>query len=337
MRLWACVVAAAGLIACGPEPQAKPPALEADPPLDEGKGQVQGPASGSATNALNRGTAYLKNEKYDEAIAELTKAIETNPKSIQAHFYMGLAKEKKGDRAGAEQAYKAALDIDPSLPEAAGNLAAIYLDEPPRPDLAIGVLEKVLKKSPDSPILLQNLAYAYNLKNDVDNAAKYYEAAIAKEDSTELRFALGVLLAQAKRYDNALPHLKKALAGMGDKPDELATLGGLFWFAKAWTECIGAFDRAIKIKGTDPEWFTRRGTCRQGLKDEAGAMADYQAAVKADPKFAPAHYYLAIGMLAKKEIANAESELKLAVQHGGDSPIGKSAKEKLAEMRKRKR
>src|SRR5262245_5377529 len=103
MRLWACVVAAAGLLACGPEPQGKTPVLAADPPLDDSKGQGQGPAGGAATTALNRGTAFLKNEKYDEAITELTKAIQTDPKSVQAHYYLALAKEKKGDRAGAEQ------------------------------------------------------------------------------------------------------------------------------------------------------------------------------------------------------------------------------------------
>jgi Flp pilus assembly protein TadD len=333
MRLWACAAAAAGLFACGPEPVTKTPALTADPPLDA----EEGPSSGTANNELNRGIAYIKNEKYDEAVPHLQKALEIQPKNAQAHFYLGLVKEKKGDREGAEQAYKAALDLDASLAEAAGNLAALYLDEPPRPDLAIAVLEKTLKTAAGNAALLQNLAYAYGLKGDVDNASKSYEAAIAKGDSTDLRLAYGILLVEAKRFDKAAEHLKKALAGAGEKADMLATIGGLLWFAKAYGDCVSAFDKAIKIKGDEPEWFVRRGTCRQGLKDEAGAVADYKAAIKANPKFAPAHYYLGLVLLAQKQILNADAALKLAVQHGGDSPVGKAAKQKLAEMNQPKR
>jgi tetratricopeptide (TPR) repeat protein len=142
------------------------------------------------------------------------------------------------------------------------------------------------------------------------------------------------MLVEAKQPEKAAEHLKSALAGTRDDAPMLATLGRMLAFTKAFRECVDAFDRAIKLKSTDPEWFVRRGTCRHELKDEGGAKADYQAAIKVNPDFAPAHYYLGLSLLAEKNRTAAIAELQTAAKLGGDSPIGKSAKERLASLKK---
>ena len=121
--------AALALPACGGSqaPAQGQDALDADPPA----GHV---AQGGPTHAeLKQGIDAIKAERYDEAKPLLEKAVEQSPKSSEAHFYLAVARERTGDRAGAEDAYKKSLAIDPNGMEAMTNLSALYLDDPACP------------------------------------------------------------------------------------------------------------------------------------------------------------------------------------------------------------
>jgi Flp pilus assembly protein TadD len=321
-------------VACGGAQSEQAEPLTADPP----QGAVENADRNASKTDLSRGIAYIKSEKFADAKPHLEKALEKNPKNAEAAYYLAVAKEKTGDRPGAEQDYKRALAIDPKFAEASENLAALYLDDPARPDQAIALLKEALQKSPDSARLLQNLAYAYGLKKDYDGAGKYYEAAIAKGgESAIIRFAYGSLLVEAKQPDKASVQLKKALEGAGDDPAMLATIGRMLAYTKDFGDCVRAFDRAIKLKSDEAELFVRRGTCRHELKDEAGAKGDYEAAIKANKDYAAAHYYLGLSMLADKKKANALTELEQAAKLGEGTPIGKAAQEKLSSLKANKK
>jgi Flp pilus assembly protein TadD len=326
------LLALAALAACGAEPQ-RDLVLTADPPLATSGTSAD---DGVAETELARGTAYVKNEKYADAKEHFDKAIAIKPSAV-AWTYLGIADEKTGDRAGAEEAYKNALRLDPAFAEAAQNLGALYLDDPPRPDDAIAVLKPAIAKSADSARLLQNLGYAYGLKGDLDAAGKAYEAALAKGEDAQIRFAYGTLLVESKQPDRAAVELKKALDGAKDDPAMLASVGRLLGGVKAYGDCVRAFDRAIKLKAGEAELYVRRGTCKHELQDEDGAQKDFEAAVKADPKFAPAHYYLGRSLLGQKKRQTGIGELEKASQLGGDGPIGKAAREKLDELVSKKK
>jgi Flp pilus assembly protein TadD len=322
-----CVAAAVAVAACGgSEPPPRDPDLVADPPM----GGAEGPAEGAAVTDFQRAEAYIKNERWADAKTYLERSLAVQPKNAQAQYYMGLVREKEGDTAGAEKSYKAALELDPALAEAAQNLAAIYLStNPPRVDDAIPPLRQALAKAPDDVGLLQNLGYALGLKGDVEGASKAYEAALKKRDSVELHFAYASMLSDAKQYDKAATHLKKVLEATKDDAALLATVGRMLAFGKAFGDCVAAFDRALKLKSDDPEWFVRRGTCRHELGDESGAMSDYQAALKVKPDYAAAHYYAGLSLFASRKPQSAQAAMEKAVQYGGDTSVGKAAKEKL--------
>ncbi|WP_437515054.1 tetratricopeptide repeat protein [Sorangium sp. So ce1099] len=327
MAVVALAASAACALSCGGAQEPPREQLFADPP----DGSDEATSKGASSTALDRGIAYIKNEKYEEAKQHLLQAIEHEPGSAEAHYYLGLAREKTDDRAGAEASYKKALASDPKLEAAALNLAALYLDEPPRPDEAIAVLSKAIEQAPGRAALHQNLGYAYGLKRDVPNASKHYEAALKAEDTAATRFAYGAMLFEAKELDRAAAELKKALAATGDDVATLATIGRMLGPAKAYADCVAAFDRAIKLK-PEAEFHVRRGTCRHELGDEPGARADYQAAIKVDPRFAAAHYYLGLSFLAERKPQSALAALTEAGKHGGDTEIGKRARAKVKEL-----
>lgn len=329
LSAWISPLAVAlALAACSSTPPPKDEPLLADPPL------ATDPASAKSNPELDRGVAFVKNGKFAEAKPHLEAALKSDAKSAEANFYMAMVTEQTGgDKAEAERLYKKSLTLDPKLVEAAQNLAAMYLDEPARPDEAIPLLEDALKQIPGEPKILQNLGYAYSLKKDNERAAKAYKEALAKDDNPQLRFALGTLLFEAKKPEEAAPHLIKAAEAMMKDAAALATIARMLGPAKAFDDCVRLLDAAIALKADQPEFFVRRGVCKHELKKEVEAGKDYEAAIKLDGKYQPAHYYRALSLLAQKNTPGAKAELRKTVELGKDTPVGKQAKEKLDSLR----
>lgn len=299
--------------------------LPADPPLATSE-----PTAAHGSPDLDRGVAFIKNSKFADAVPFLKKALAAEPKNPEAAFYLGVATEQTGgDKAEAEKLYKQALAFNPKLVDAAQNLAALYLDQPARPDDAIPVLEKALSHAPGDPRLLTNLGYAYSLKQDITKAQRAYEQAIAREDTPQLRFALGTALFENKQAEAAVPHLLKAALAMNDDAASLATIAAMLGHGKAYGDCVRLLDRALTLKPAVPELLVRRGGCKHELKKEEEATKDYEAAIKIDPKYQPGHYYLGVSLFAQKKKNAGRTALKKAVLLGKDTPIGKKAQEWL--------
>ena len=327
-----CLALALALAACSSTPDANQPSGDAS----HGAGGHE--ATAPLSNAhppnpdLDKGKDLVTAQKFDDAAPVLEKALATDPKSGEAAFYLGVAYEGLNRKPDAEAKYKLALQNDANLVEAATNLAAMYLDDPARAGEAIPLLEHALKVDPGNAKLLQNIGYAYGLKNDPTKASVAYEAALKIEDTAQLRFAYGSMLFDNKKLDEAVPQLDKAAAGITDVPT-LATIARMMGSAKAFDKCVKLLDKAIAAKGDQSEFWVRRGTCKHELKDEKGAGDDFRGALKIDPKFAPAHYYLGMSLLAQKKKAEAKAELKKAYDLDKESPIGKLAKQRLDETK----
>lgn len=311
--------------ACSPAPPATP---HDDPPPIEGHDGAAEPSSAEVGKAVE----LIKAEKYADAIPVLEKAVAANPKDGQAHFYLAVSLEGTGKKGDAETHYKAALQADPSLVDASQNLAALYLDEPPRPKDAINVLEGALKRAPGDAKLLHNLGYAKELDKDIPGAIAAYEQSLAKEETTVTHFALGNLLVEQKQFDKAVPHLRKAAEGMKDDVPTLAAIANMMGRAKAFDDCVKLLDAVIAKKADSPDFLVRRGACKHGQGKDAEAVADFDAAIKVDPKFGYAHFYRAGSLLELKKKAEAKKALQQAAELGKGTPLEQQAKEKLKDL-----
>ncbi len=70
----------------------------------------------------NRGTEMLAAGRLQEAMARLELATRLDPDLAAAWVNLGVARRRTGDLAGAEDAYRRALDLDPRHPGARDNL-----------------------------------------------------------------------------------------------------------------------------------------------------------------------------------------------------------------------
>lgn len=327
------ILAAALLVsplACGGTPKPPPdPELDADPPLGDQAGIEQG----AAQNDYQRGVAYVENGKWDEAKLLLTKVTTSTPKNADAHAYLGFVMEQLQDPAAAESSYKEALVQNPGQVMAAQNLSGMYLSaKPARIEDALKVLDAALKTAPNEVGLLQNLGHARAAKGDVAGSAKAFQAAIAKADSLELRFAIANVYFDAKQFQDAVPHAKKILTLAKDDPKAFASAGFMLEYGGAFAECVTAFDKALAIKNKEADWLLRRGRCKDRSGNEDAAVEDFNAALRIKPDFAAAYYHLGLIQHNQQKLQSAEFSFQKAVEHGKGTAIGKLATAKLNEL-----
>lgn len=317
-------------VACGGTPKPPPDTeLDADPPLGDQVGIEQG----AAQNDYQRAVAYIDNGKWDEAKVLLKKVLSTTPNNADAHAYLGFVMEQLQDPAAAETAYKEALAANPGQVMAAQNLSGMFLSaKPARTDEALKVLETALKTAPNEVGLLQNLGHARAAKGDVAGSAKAFQAAIAKSDSLELRFAIANVYFDAKQFENAVPHAKKILTMAKDDPKAFASAGFMLEYGGAFAECVTAFDKALALQSKEADWLLRRGRCKDRLGNEDAAVDDFNAAIRLKADFAAAYYHLGLIQHNQQKLQSAEFSFGKAIEYGKNTKIGKLATEKLNEL-----
>jgi len=128
------------------------------------------------------GKKNLDEKKYQEAQENYEKAVEINPKSVEAQQGLGVAYEynDKGERYGkgfyiqkSIFHYQKALNLDPKKERTIYNLAIIYTKEGRIGD-AIRMYQRLLRQDPSNAQAVYNLAVLYD--NETDNVQRtvYY-------------------------------------------------------------------------------------------------------------------------------------------------------------------
>jgi tetratricopeptide (TPR) repeat protein len=266
---------------------------------------------------------------FAKAKTVLEEAAKENPKDPQAAYYLGVAVEGLGDGKAAAEQYKKALELDPKLTEASINLSGVLLDANDV-EGALAAANAGLKSAPKNPSLLRNKAVALDATGSKEAAPAFKAAVAAAPNDKEIHYLYAESLARSGDKAAAMTELKSLVSA--DDVAVLASVGRLLGKLKAFDECVTALDKAISKKDA-AELRVDRGLCKHGKKDEKGAGADFEAAVAADAKFAPAHFYLAQNKrdAGDKKGAKAEFEKAASLDPGGK--LGAAAKKELSELK----
>lgn len=311
-------------MACGPPPEAQlpPEILVADPPPTVG-----GMVPGAGQHSFDRALAYLKRGAYEQALPELQKTLKAQQANAEAWYYLGLCQDQLGQRLQAAQSYERAIQLKTSLTEPRINLAAIYLEPPLQTARAIELLTAALKQQPKAPDIHENLGYAHGLNKDYARSAAHYRQALALGPNPRVSLAYGDALFAQRKFSEAAVHYKVAFPSIKDQLDVVAQLAHRFGKAKAYADCVMAFDLLVAKKPT-PKLHIHRGLCRHGLTDEAGARADYEEAARLEPTSQAAHYYLAMSYLGQGDRGEAAKHLETCMKLGAGTRIGKKARQR---------
>ncbi|MGR3310300.1 MAG: tetratricopeptide repeat protein [Candidatus Brocadiales bacterium] len=117
----------------------------------------------------NRGNAYYGKGAYDRAMLDYNKALEINPRFAEAYYNRGTAYLKEGDYDRAIGDYNKALELNPRFAEAYANRGEAYRrkDEYGR---AIGDYSKAIEINPRLGEAFNNRAVTYYSKQEYGKA-----------------------------------------------------------------------------------------------------------------------------------------------------------------------
>jgi tetratricopeptide (TPR) repeat protein len=97
---------------------------------------------------LFKGADYWRKGQYDQAIASHTKAIELDPRYVEAYYNRGIAYRSKGQYDQAIADYTKIIELNPRIAEAYYNRGVAYADGKGQFDQAIADCTKAIELNP---------------------------------------------------------------------------------------------------------------------------------------------------------------------------------------------
>ena len=139
------------------------------------QGTKRDTSSASAKEHLEVGRQYLLEQRYGEAISELSLAASIDPKLTEAHNLLGVAYDKKGFSDRARDSFERAVKMDEDA-DTLNNLGfSLYQNGNYR--AAIDRLKRAAKLAPTDERILNNLGLAYCRLGKIDEAYKAFSRA----------------------------------------------------------------------------------------------------------------------------------------------------------------
>jgi tetratricopeptide (TPR) repeat protein len=231
---------------------------------------------------MTLGETYRMNQEDGaaERLRWYQAAVAAFPAIPTAHNNLGIALGDKKDPAGAEAAFRKAIELDPKYAWAHNNLAVV-LNSKGQHDGAIAECKMAIKVEP-------NLALAHN--------------------------TLGTALAGKGQLDEAIACFKKAIALDPKFAGAHNNLGAALVGKERVEEAIACYQKAIELDPKDANARTGLGEAlrRNGQLDEA--IACLNKAIELDPKRAHAHYNLGLALSGKGEVDEAIASYRKVIE-----------------------
>jgi len=153
--------------------------------------------------------------KTAEADALAASWLKDHPRDMLFLFYLGDIALGRKDLAGAEQRYRAVLEVNPEHALSLNNIAWLMLEQ--KKPGALPYAERAVKAAPDQPALMDTLAMAYAAENQADKAIALQKRVLElRPEDPFLRLNLARFYVQAGEKRLAKAELDR-LAVLGDR------------------------------------------------------------------------------------------------------------------------
>ncbi len=271
-----------------------------------------------------RGEARWGKKDYDGAWADATKAIPLLEEPGSGHRLRGRVAFAKGDYKAALPEFSKAIELDPSDGSAVMRRAETR-EKLGDLDGAIADYTRLIeidgKDAAESHIAR---AHIYLAKGDKIKAFADFDKAIAMVPNDPLLFVLrGNAHYSLKDYKAAVADLKKALSISPQNVDAHHYLGHVYHDQQLYADAVASFSSAIKAAPERAGFYLDRGLVYRDLMDLDRARADVIKASQIDPANAEIRISAAWIALLKKNFWDAEGEASGVIsRHGmkGNAP-----------------
>ena len=269
-----------------------------------------------AQSDVQAGIELVHQGKFPDALKMLRQALKQNPKSAEAHNYLGFVLGRGGDLSGAIAEFEKALSLDPKYAEAFYNLGcALRLNG--QTSEAIVKLRQALELRPGFFEAELELGITLARSGDPLDAVPVLRKAIQDRPSAmSARNELGLVYEQLGDSENALRQFRQAVQIDPRSPESLNNLGVALHKTGDLDGAIDSFRKATAARSDFGEAWKNLAQALRDKGDLAGAMAAYRKLIELEPKSAAAHADLGSALRRGDRTDEAAQELQLAVEVG---------------------
>jgi len=198
------------------------------------------------------GAALCDENRLDEGIRNLTRALQIMPKHHNAYCNMALAMSRKGKFSEAVECYRQALRIEPDNLETRNSLARA-IEEKQEYEQAMDFFER---------------ANSFANQDKIDEAVEYYKKAVElKPNFIIAQGRLGLLLAQQGRIEEAIDRFRVVLSERPDDYEMHFNVGVLLERQDKIDEAISKYRQALEI---NPDYAKARVRLEEALSKQEG-------------------------------------------------------------------
>jgi protein O-GlcNAc transferase len=214
------------------------------------------------------------------------RAVQLDPRSVAGGAGLARVLAARGQAQGALEAARAAMQADPQAAEAQAALAlsALALDPEDKKGEAVVAAQQATSLEPQNPLPKLALGRVFESRGQLEQAREAYGEAAALDPSWPApRIAvLGVRLRQGDA-DGALSALRALPEGLRTTGDGELLLGRLLAQKEEWTGAVAAFDRAAALLPGLAEAQALRGDAAYNAGELKLAADAYGRAVELSP------------------------------------------------------
>jgi tetratricopeptide (TPR) repeat protein len=195
-----------------------------------------------------RGVEALEHGRNREAAQTFEQAAAGTPSLPTAWHYLGIARDRQGDSAGALTAWRKALELQPDYPQTHNSLGLMYARSG---DMASAEKEfrQTVSSDPDNAEGHYNLGLALARLNRLDEAAGELKEAIALNPRySDARVQLGLVLSSKGELTAAANAYRELIRQQPEMAEAHNNLGLVLLQMNQFTEARGEFQRALQLK-----------------------------------------------------------------------------------------
>jgi protein O-GlcNAc transferase len=232
---------------------------------------------------LNLGMLLLEKQQNAAAVAPLRKAVELLPAQSRPRYFLAVALDRSGDRAGAEESFEAVLHLDPNDIAAIDYLGWAELRQG-KPAEAEARFRRALEVQPKETEARRGLAHSLDAQKKPEASGAYRDYLELMPNDSEARSRLVHLLVEQNKNDEALAELDRLDAGKHPTLESLKLRADVQIAGKKWDDSIVTLQQALALAPNDAQLHGGLGRILLQKRDFAAAEKELRVALHLDGK-----------------------------------------------------
>ena len=271
------------------------------------------------TALKERGACRKRTGRYDEAVADYSRAVELGPDDVEAISSRGETYRQMGRHDEAAADFTRAIELDPGDAWATGSRGQTY-EAMGRLDEALADFTRAIELDPAQAWILSVRGETYRQMGRLDEAAADFTRAIEIDPTQDWNIVFrGETYLQMGRYDEAAADFTRAIEL--DPGDAWATgsRGRVYEAMGRHDEALADFKRTIELDPTRAWVLSTRDETGEQIGRFEQALADRDRAVEVDPDDAEAIVFRGGSYLETERYDEALADFTRAIELGSDN------------------